>query len=234
MQNLKLPDAWGVLLAESNQRPSEDDITPLLSALRSEIDYVRQVLQSINQAGEVAKPYIKQALNLTSATGLKGNFNANRKGNLTSDFLLFWNLSAETLPRSEEIASEEAWNDFNEQLTALEKAVIAEGVPPALRLFVGRQIKLMREAIVRSRISGGGQVRDAVEKGLGELVTRQQELVVAAAAEPEKAAGLMSKLRKVWTTGATVSSQADDIANGIGLVHKTWEKVAPFLQNLVP
>ena len=230
--------AWGVifgLLDPANKDPKqlrEEDVTQLLSELRNEIRQVQAILQTNEEAVPLAAPIIKKALAVSSVTSVAQDWNALRDANLPTEILTGWAWASLLLPAEDEKFSSEDLASLQALLDELERAVNESQVPEQLRGFTLRQVQSIRSAIVRHRVAGITPLREALDRGVGEMIRDQEALRTAAEATPEKSGAVLSRLADMWSTTAKYCGDLDKFQKAYVLMHTIYEKALPYLNKV--
>ena len=182
-------------------------ISQTLNTFREEINEVRAEAIAAEIPKALWKPPIEQALELTAPTNLTAPWNANRDKHLRAEVVVSWDWLAWASPAEEDAITEEELAAIEAELSELETAASAEGVPAALRNFILKQVKAIRTALAQYHIKGVAPLKAVVSQTVGDAITASQTLKdVDTTGSESKAA--MAKLGSVWKRIASATKDA--------------------------
>ncbi|MBS0377141.1 MAG: hypothetical protein JSS29_01535 [Proteobacteria bacterium] len=214
----------------SDTHTHEDVVLPLLTELRSQIRSVERSHSGAEDYDNLIAPLIAGALHITATNLLNSVWQDVRKQHISQQLVPGWGLLARSIADTEETISTTELAELAAAINELEHAALAEGIPESFRAFALDQVRALRAALVRYRVSGVGPLRKALATGVGELRRDGGGLAEAAAFEPERSKGVLNALGKVWTTGARVCGDLEKYQKAYAL----GQEAATKAHDLVP
>jgi hypothetical protein len=211
------------LFALTDVKPEHLQQDLVVECLTDFRDQIRRTEQAITeQERSVAGDAIKAALAFTSFARINEGWNPRRTKHLRPEVIQTWRfLALHYREKAPEIPAEE-FKALIEELTELEKAASAEGVPDELRQFIGEQIDRIRKAMRRYKIVGEVALRAAVRAGYGDAVCTLPNVDKSTPAAKDA----LSKLGKVWKHTASVARDAKAVHDIIALLSAYGQGIA--------
>lgn len=220
-----------VFSIEATDDLREDAVLHCLMALRSELDFAKQLLVSkydvdpnllspgFPRLREVASP----ALLHTGWSGVRGNIQPpeHRQAFLWSAWML--------RDEAEEEMPEDVMAGLSEQLSALDASLLETEMSEYLRTFITQQMALIRNALRVYGVQGVRAVKDAIKTVAGACAYERERLLKEGAAAPEAAQSVLSKANDLIKNTAEVCDRLDKLKKGAENVASLATVVTPLL-----
>lgn len=206
---------WGSVfgIADEANHTHEDEITAALMALRGEVDLACARLAEIGCPERLYVGYFNRVRNLASATLLPQDWSSHRRG-LQSDIRLSLEWASWSLPKEEEQLPDDDLAALIAELDAIEQFLTNIDLSPKLRIFISRQIDLIRSALRHYNISGVAPVHDVLEQAVGAFTIGKDVVVADAEKSGEEGRGVLKRLTEAIGRIADTADKVDKIRKG--------------------
>lgn len=197
----------------------EDEVATLVMALRSEIKFTRERLDTYGVPANVTSPAFERLAQVASPGQLHSSWNGHR-GNIQPPEcrkIFEW---VEWALREEDEAdmSAQEMQQLVSELDALESSLREADMAPYLRDFIQRQVEVIRSALRMYGVQGVKPVEDALQKVAGAYKTQEKRLAQAyeAATPPaknlfERVSGMVDRVAKASDNLSKIKKAGDEV-----------------------
>jgi len=168
--------------------------------------------------------------NLTGSSVLQQDWNNIKQNYLKPELVSawYWASQSQALAHTESDFDPDSVSILREDLEKLEASARVPGLPYDLRMFIDRQVRLIRSALRRYEVCGVGAIRDAARAAVGEALAEHSVIVEADRSADPATRDAVGGLRKLWKDITEVAGDADKIRKGVEAA-AALVKVLPFL-----
>ena len=216
----------------SGPEDKHDAVISTLQAIRAEIDLTTTALEA---KGITPALYVDQFNRLRTVVS-PAYFNASWSGLVGTinqpDTRLAIAWAAEVLPDNESEVSIEERSALLDEVSALLATLDGADLPPAVRSFIGKQLKNIQASLRMYDVRGVKVVAEAIEQFAGAAMVARSTLKSEVANATPAARGFMARANGLVTKVVNVLELAEKVKKGSGALIEMADAVRIAIENM--
>lgn len=204
---------WADVFSLDKSSPHlEDEVANLVIALRSEIKFARERLDTYGVPANLTNPGFDRLAQVASPGQLHSSWSGHRANTQSPECRKVFEWVEWALREEDEAdMSDEEMQQLRSELDSLEASLRETDMAPYLREFIQRQVETIRTALRMYGVQGVKSVQEALQKVAGAYKTQEKPLAQAYETAKPPAKGLFERASGVVDRVAKVSENLSKI-----------------------